>query len=173
MLHDTQFPCSTQLVRRFLDVENGSRFLFRQTVVLDHPKSILVSASRAEEDGVSPRVYPRVLAFHLQPSLRRERIDDKVVVAVWAVLVRLVKLLGVLSEDLFALFAGKDHLEALEEDVVLGFGVAFRAIEPFLACPSVSERKCYMYSLWHDALAYCPRLCRRGTRRKVGVVGKG
>lgn len=55
------------------------------------------------------------------------------IVAVGAVLVRLLKLFDVLAEALFALFAGEDHLEGLEEGVGLGFGVAVYAVEPFPA----------------------------------------
>jgi hypothetical protein len=52
----------------------------------------------------------------------------------WAVFVALVKLvLGVLAEDLFALFASEDNLLASEQLVVLGLHVALGAVEPLFA----------------------------------------
>ena len=52
----------------------------------------------------------------------------------WAVFVALVKLvLGVLAEDLFALFASKDNLFTSEQLVVLALHVALGAVEPLFA----------------------------------------
>lgn len=52
----------------------------------------------------------------------------------WAVFVALVKLvLGVLAEDLFALFASEDNLLASEQLVVLALHVALGAVEPLFA----------------------------------------
>ena len=64
------------------------------------------------------------------------------IVAVGAVFVALVKLLGVFPEALLALLASEGHIEALEQSVIFGFSVAFGAIEPFAACVgSLSGRK--------------------------------
>ena len=52
------------------------------------------------------------------------------IIAVRTVLVAVLKLLHILSKALFAFFAGKGHLEGLFEVVLLGFGVAFGAVEP-------------------------------------------
>jgi hypothetical protein len=54
-----------------------------------------------------------------------------VVVAVGAKLIGLFELLNVLSEALLAFLAGKDHLEALFERVVLLFHVTLDAVKPF------------------------------------------
>lgn len=62
------------------------------------------------------------------------------VVAMRAVLVRLIELLCIFSEDFLALLAREDHLEALEESVVFGFGVTFCAVKPFLAYKAVSHQ---------------------------------
>jgi len=56
-----------------------------------------------------------------------------VVIAVGAILVGLLELLGVLAEALLALFAGEDELELLAERVGFILGVAFGAVEPFAA----------------------------------------
>jgi hypothetical protein len=80
------------------------------------------------------RILSNILALDLQSGMWRLCFKDKVVVAVWAILVTLVKLLDILAESLFALFACKDHFEGGLEVVCLGLGVAFCAIEPFAAC---------------------------------------
>lgn len=56
------------------------------------------------------------------------------VIAVWAVLVALLKLLAVLAEALLALLAGEDHLERLEKGVRLLLLVAFGAVKPLPTC---------------------------------------
>jgi hypothetical protein len=78
-------------------------------------------------------ILAHIIALDLQSRLRRDGLEDKVVVAVGAVLVALVKLLDVLAEALFALFAGKHHFERGLEVVLFRLGVAFCAVEPFLA----------------------------------------
>ena len=80
-----------------------------------------------------PRIDPHIFALYLQLHLRGQSINDKVVVAVRAVLVALVKFLRVFAEALFALFAGKDHFGLFKERVGFGFGMTFGAVEPFFA----------------------------------------
>ena len=108
---------STQSFAGLLQVPNGLLLFLAHTLVLD-------------ETGV----LSDILTLNLQSSLRRLCFKDKVVVAVWAVFVALFKLLNVLAESLFALFACKDHLEGGLEVVCFGLGMAFCAIEPFAAC---------------------------------------
>ena len=56
------------------------------------------------------------------------------VITVRAVLITLVPVSSFFAETLLAFLAGKGHFGALEESVLLGFGVALRTVEPFLAC---------------------------------------
>ncbi|KAI6772335.1 hypothetical protein HG530_003293 [Fusarium avenaceum] len=76
-------------------------------------------------------VHSYVVALDRQGRLRSLCVDNEVVVAVGAELVGLLELLDVLSEALLALLAGKDHLEALFERVVLLFHVTLDAVKPF------------------------------------------
>ncbi|KAK1835171.1 hypothetical protein QBC39DRAFT_423754 [Podospora conica] len=78
-------------------------------------------------------VDPHVLALDRDGGLGRHGVEHKVIVAVRAVLVGLLKLLGILAETLFALFARKRHLGGLEESVLLRLGVALDAVEPLPA----------------------------------------
>lgn len=52
----------------------------------------------------------------------------------WAVFVGILELVRILPEALLALFAGEDHLVALEEFMVFALLVALGAVEPFTAC---------------------------------------
>lgn len=79
------------------------------------------------------RILPHILALDLQPRLGLHSLDQKVVVAVRAVFVALVKLGHVFAEALFAFLAREDHLGGLFEVVGLGVGVALRAVEPLAA----------------------------------------
>lgn len=108
---------STQSLAGLFQIPDGLLLFFTHTLVLDET-----------------RVLSDILTFDLQSGLRRLCFEDKVVVAVWAVLVALFKLLNVLAESLFAFFARKDHFEGGLEVVCLGLGVAFCAVEPFAAC---------------------------------------
>jgi hypothetical protein len=63
-----------------------------------------------------------------------------VVIAVGAILVGLLELLGVLAKALLALFAGEDELELLAERVGFILGVAFGAVEPFAAWRGIELR---------------------------------
>lgn len=85
---------STQSLAGFFQVPDGLLLFLAHTLVLD-------------ETGV----LSNVLTLDLQSSLRRLCFEHKVVVAVWAILVALFKLLNVLAESLFAFFACEDHLE--------------------------------------------------------------
>jgi hypothetical protein len=90
-----------------------------------------------------PRIDSHVLSFYLQLHFRSQSINDKVVVAVRAILVTLVKFQRVFAEALFALFTGKDHFGLLEERVGFCFGVTFGAVEPFftwIECQFVGQR---------------------------------
>jgi hypothetical protein len=108
---------STQPLAGFFQVPNGLLLFLALTFVLDETC-----------------VLSDILALDLQSGMWRLCFKDKVVVAVWAILVALVKLLNVLAESLFALFACKDHFEGGLEVVCFRLGVAFSAIEPFAAC---------------------------------------
>lgn len=90
------FLPSTQLIRIGLGVENGPVLDRLHPVVLQHTV-----------------VHTRVFAFDAQGRFRDYGFDNKVVIAVGAVLVSLFELLRILAETLFALFAGERHLEGL------------------------------------------------------------
>lgn len=80
---------------------------------------------------------PLDLDDHLALGLWGDGGDDKVVVAVRAVLVGLVKVAHVLPEDLLALLARKDHLHRLPYGVVGALLlVALGAVKPSLAARS-------------------------------------
>lgn len=106
-----------QLVGLFRGVEDGPVVLLFYPLVPEH----LV-------------VHPHVLALHGKGSLGCLRINHEVVVAVGAVFVAFLELLGVFSEALLALLASKHHLEGLLELMRLLFVVALGAVEPLLAC---------------------------------------
>ena len=78
-------------------------------------------------------VHSHVLALDRQGRFGCLSLDDKVVVASGAVFVRVLPLLGVLAENLFALFAGEDQLRLLQERMFLLLRVAFCAVKPFSA----------------------------------------
>ena len=80
-----------------------------------------------------PTINPRILSLHLQRRLRLLRLNDKVVIAVRAVLVAILELLRVLAEALLALLAREGHVEFLEQGVRFAVGVALGAVEPFAA----------------------------------------
>jgi hypothetical protein len=107
-----------QLVGFYVRVKDGNLFLVvgLYTVVLDHAA-----------------VDPNILALDRDGRLGHDGVEHKVVIAMRAVLIGLLKLLGVLAEALFALFAGKRHFKLLEERVALLLLVAFGAVEPFSA----------------------------------------
>ena len=128
---------SSEPVGCILDVEDGAHVLLPLALVLDHPV-----------------VDSGILALDVQRGLWRQGVEDEVVVAVRAVLVAaprsanvgpgmwlwdaerhvpVLELAGVLAEGLFALFADKDHLEALQQRVVSRLLVALCAVEPLLA----------------------------------------
>jgi hypothetical protein len=108
---------STQPLAGLFQVPDGLLLFLALTLVLDETC-----------------VLSHILALDLQSSMWRLCFKDKVVVAVWAILVALFKLLNVLAESLFALFARKDHFEGGLEVVCFRLGVTFSAIEPFAAC---------------------------------------
>lgn len=109
-------PHSTHPLTSLLQTPNSLRPLLSLPLILQHP-----------------RIFPDIISLDLQSSVRGDCLEDEMVVAVGAVLVALVKLLDVLAEALFAFLAGKDHFEGGFQSVGLGFGVAFGAVEPFLA----------------------------------------
>jgi hypothetical protein len=88
-IHDTLAPL-TQLIWCIPHVENRPVSLLSHSLVLEH-------------SGVDARI----LAFNLQPRLRREGIEDEVVVAVRAVLITVLELTAVFAEALLALLAGE------------------------------------------------------------------
>lgn len=78
-----------------------------------------------------PVVDAHVLGLDRQRGLGRHGVEDKVVIAVRAVLVGLLELLRVLAETLLALLAGEGEVELLADGVRLVLGVALGAIVPF------------------------------------------
>lgn len=114
--------------------------------------------------AVEPCILTSILSLQFEPGLGGFGVDDKVVIAVRAVLVTmyahhhqqpdhisgcvvpacmygcplarspLLKLFPVLPKALFALFARKDHLHRLLQRVRLLLMVAVCAVEPFPAC---------------------------------------
>ena len=78
-----------------------------------------------------PSINPRILSLDLQHGLGLLCVNDKVVVAMGAVLVVLVPVGGVLAEALFALFARKRHFGALQELVTFRLGMALSTVKPF------------------------------------------
>jgi hypothetical protein len=108
---------STQSLAGLFQVPDGLLLFLALTLVLDET-----------------RILSDILTLDLQSGMWRLCFEDKVVVAVRAILVALVKLLNIFAESLFALFASKDHFECWLEVVCLGLGMAFCTIEPFAAC---------------------------------------
>jgi hypothetical protein len=76
-------------------------------------------------------IDPHVFALDGKGGLGRFRVDDKVVIAVGAVFVAILEFLSVFAKAFFALFAGKDHLETLQQRMGFLLAVAFGAVEPF------------------------------------------
>jgi hypothetical protein len=81
---------STQLIRGILDVEYGPGFLLPRSVVDQHP---VIDSS--------------IFALKFQHRLWCLGFQHKMVIAVRAVLVTFFEHCGILSEGLFALFAGE------------------------------------------------------------------
>lgn len=75
-------------MRSILDIENSPQLLGLDPIVLEHPA-----------------INPRVLALELQPSLWRYSFQHIVIIAVRAVFVAVLKLLGVFAESFLALLA--------------------------------------------------------------------
>lgn len=81
-----------------------------------------------------PSIHPNILSFHLQHRLGLLRINDEMVITVRAVLITFIPVLSFFAEAFLAFLAREGHFGALEEDMLLRFGVALRAVEPFFAC---------------------------------------
>lgn len=107
----------TQLVGVGGGIEDSAALVVLDALVLDHA---------AIEAGV--------VALDGEGGLGDGGVDDEVVVAVGAVLVGLLELLGVLAEALAALLARERHLERPQQIVRLLLLVALRAVEPLPAC---------------------------------------
>ena len=118
VLHAAAYAPLTQFGCIFVGVENIPRscLISTHTIILEHAV-----------------VYPRILSLNRYGCLGGDGIKNVVVVAMWAVLVGILKLTRILSEALLALLARENHLEALQQLVVLLLLVALGAIEPFLA----------------------------------------
>lgn len=103
---------STQTVRRIFDVEDISRIFSLHPLIPEHPG-----------------IYSCILAFDLKRCLWGNGIDDKVIVAVWAVFIAinfvnvgssvcfrfvpLLELLRIFAKTLLALFTGEGHVKFL------------------------------------------------------------
>lgn len=108
---------STQSLAGLFQVPNGLHFFLAHTIILNETS-----------------ILSDILTLDLQSGLWCLCFEHKVVVAVRAVLVTLVKLLNILAESLFTFFAGEDHFEGRLEVVCFRFSVTFCAVEPFAAC---------------------------------------
>lgn len=113
-------PCLAQLIGVFIRVKY--QLLKHLLALLLEP---LISYHSAVDSGV--------LTLDLEFWLGCHGVEDEVVIAVRAVLVRFLKLLDVFAEALLALLAREDHLEPLLQGVVLLLRMALNTIEPFLA----------------------------------------
>ena len=154
-------PCLSQLIGCVLDVEYRPRCFCAHTVVLEHPSMFHQPCHGTGLILSVPGVFSHVLALNTQGGMGRLRIEHKVVVTVRAILVAacpsaynpqpkcfstipVLKLAGILAEALLALLTCEGHLEALEQRVVRGLLVAFRAVEPFAACGCYCLARGYM-----------------------------
>jgi hypothetical protein len=79
-------------------------------------------------------IHACILALDAECRLGNDGFEDKVIIAVRAVLVGLLELLRVFPEALLALLAGEGHLEGLQELMRFLLVVALGAVEPLLAC---------------------------------------
>ncbi len=82
--------CSTQLIRRLLDIKDRPLLLPSNPIILQHPA-----------------IDSRILSLNLQHRLWRNSFKDEVVIAMWAVLVTFLEFFGIFSEGFLALLAGK------------------------------------------------------------------
>lgn len=128
-------PSSLAQPVRDVDIPDVLRLYLFDTLILEHSVTGLarVKLLRLVREAIVPCVNAHVFALNLKTCLGHLGFDDEVVVAVRAVLVALLKLLGVLAEALLALLARKRHFGGLGKRVVLGFGMAFGTVEPLLA----------------------------------------
>lgn len=87
-----------------------------------------------------PAVHPYIITLDRYGRLWCNGVQDEVVVAVGAVFVGFLEFSRIFPEALFALLAGKDHLEFLKQRVVFFLLMAFYAVEPFPAWERVLDQ---------------------------------
>lgn len=87
-----------------------------------------------------PIVHASIVTFDGERWFGNLGFNDEVVIAVRAVFVAVIELLCIFAEALFALFAGKCHVERLHEWVLLLFGMAFGTVKPFAAYMKEGKR---------------------------------
>lgn len=127
----------TKLVCVLHRVEDGPFPLLLLPLVLEHPA-----------------VHASVFSFDRDGGVGRLGINDEVVVAVRAVFVRVIELLGILAEAFLAFLAGEGHLKSLQERMCLLFLVALGAVEPFLAYIIVCWSLETTETIKHSAMTY-------------------
>lgn len=78
-------------------------------------------------------IYSNVVTLNADSCLGSFGIDDEMVIAVRAVFVALIELLGVLSEALLALLASKNHLQRLQKGMAFLLLMAVCTVKPLPA----------------------------------------
>jgi len=113
--HCTTFHIiSSQFVRRLLDIKYRPLLFPSYTIIPQHPT-----------------ILPSILALKLQHRLRCTRVQNEVVVTMWAVFIAILEFLRVFSEAFFTFLACERHIEFLEEGMGFVFGMTFWAVIPF------------------------------------------
>lgn len=120
---------SSQDIRKIVIVFHEYRLLYLlDTVIFEHPS-----------------IHSGVLALHTNNSLRGLRIDDIMVIAMWAIFIALLIRRHILPKRLFTLLAQERHFRRLRQVMTLRFSVAFGAIEPQFAAGCTYRHLCIQY----------------------------
>jgi hypothetical protein len=117
-----QLPSLTKLIRILYWVKDGPLPGLLDALILEHLA-----------------VHAHIVALDGQSGFGGLSFDDEVVIAVRAVLVTLVHVLGVLAETFLAFLAGERHVKGLEEVVGFLLVVALCAVEPLAACRIIKK----------------------------------
>ena len=112
----------TQLVWRLLNIEDTPK------LIVCSPDSLIFQHSSVDSS---------VFSLDLQHCLWLHGLQDVVIIAMRAVFIGVLELVGVLAEALLAFLAGEGPLVGLKERMVFGLAMAVGAVEPFAACNRV------------------------------------
>jgi|SRR6266536_631643 len=82
--------CSTQFIRRLLDIEYCPLLFTPNPIILDHPA-----------------VNTCIFTFELQHWLWRNGFENEMIVAVWAIFIGFFEFCRIFAESFLALFAGE------------------------------------------------------------------